>query len=355
MCRSYKCIRWIGPTAAFTAALLLCAVPLQARPKTDVVLLKNGDRLTCEIKKLARGKLTVKTDAMGTIDIKWDHIEQITSNFVFRLEVDSGRRYVGSVHPSGEKEVEEPKIVIAGAFGTSELDYANVVGITPLEQSFFQRLKGSVDFGFDFTQTQNATQYNLSSKVNYQTDRYLAMAEYSSLLKEQKDAERQFRNNLSFQLNWRLRKQWFAVGTNTYEQNESQDLNLRVLAGGGMGRFFIQTNRIKLLSIGGLLVGAEQYADGEPFSNSIEAIGAIQFEFFKFDFPEMDLTTTFAVLPSLTNRGRVRLQLDSKVRWEIVKDLYWSIGLYNSFDSRPPTEDFRRNDFGLNTSLGWTF
>ncbi len=41
---------------------------LEGRSKKDVVFLKNGDRLTCEIKSLQEGQLSVKTDyASGTI------------------------------------------------------------------------------------------------------------------------------------------------------------------------------------------------------------------------------------------------------------------------------------------------
>ena len=47
--------------------IALVAAPGFARPKTDVVVLDNGDRITCEIKKLQRGKLTISTDASGTI------------------------------------------------------------------------------------------------------------------------------------------------------------------------------------------------------------------------------------------------------------------------------------------------
>ena len=50
----------------------LCGSHLEAREKTDVVILKNGDRITGEIKKLDRGKLKLKTDDMSTVYIELD-------------------------------------------------------------------------------------------------------------------------------------------------------------------------------------------------------------------------------------------------------------------------------------------
>jgi hypothetical protein len=69
----------------------------------------------------------------------------------------------------------------------------------------------------------------------------------------------------------------------------------------------------------------------------------------------MDITTILYAFPSLSTAGRVRLEFDSKLRIEIFKDFYWSLNLYNSFDSEPPTATANRNDFGVTTSLGWKF
>ena len=48
--------------------LAVCSATAWAA-KTDIVLLKNGDRVTGEVKSLERGKLTLSTDSMGTVYI----------------------------------------------------------------------------------------------------------------------------------------------------------------------------------------------------------------------------------------------------------------------------------------------
>jgi hypothetical protein len=54
-------------------------------------------------------------------------------------------------------------------------------------------------------------------------------------------------------------------------------------------------------------------------------------------------------------KGRYRLQVNGQARIEILNDLYWSLSVYESFDSEPPSETSRRNDFGITTSIGWSF
>jgi hypothetical protein len=66
--------------------------PAGAREKTDVVYFTNGDRILCEIKKLERGKLTVKTIRFGTIGIEWDNIAYIESAHSYEVVLRSGIR-----------------------------------------------------------------------------------------------------------------------------------------------------------------------------------------------------------------------------------------------------------------------
>ena len=66
-----------------------------AAPKTDIIIFKNGDKLTGELKSLKRGRLNFNTDATGTIGIEWDKIARIESLQNIQVENSSGLRYFG--------------------------------------------------------------------------------------------------------------------------------------------------------------------------------------------------------------------------------------------------------------------
>ena len=61
------------------------------------------------------------------------------------------------------------------------------------------------------------------------------------------------------------------------------------------------------------------------------------------------------MFPNLTTPGRVRLELNTGVRRELVKDFFIDLSFVDSYDNRPPSEDARSNDLTLVTSLGWSF
>ena len=77
--RRFSRAAWRGAVLALVLPVLAPPAPARADPKTDIVVLKNGNTITCEIKRLSRGKLRVKTDDMGTVDIEWDKIESVTA------------------------------------------------------------------------------------------------------------------------------------------------------------------------------------------------------------------------------------------------------------------------------------
>ena len=65
--------------------VLLTGGVARAADKIDVVHLKNGDRITCEIKNLDKGLLEVSTDPAGKLSIHWGDVASLESPIVFVL------------------------------------------------------------------------------------------------------------------------------------------------------------------------------------------------------------------------------------------------------------------------------
>ena len=81
----------------FTLTLLFCS-PLFARDNTDVIVMKNGDRMTCEIKALSAGVLSVKLKyVQGTIGVQWSEVARLESNQLFLVKTEDGTVYTGKL------------------------------------------------------------------------------------------------------------------------------------------------------------------------------------------------------------------------------------------------------------------
>jgi hypothetical protein len=126
------------------------------------------------------------------------------------------------------------------------------------------------------------------------------------------------------------------------------------MVGGGYGRYFVQNNHSEWLGGLGLAYSHENYTGGETF-DSVEGVLTTSFRVFRYDFPETDIGGSFSLLPSLTKSGRYRAEGDLRAKYEFVDDLYFELKVYGSYDSKPPLADTEQSDYGITTSLGYSF
>jgi hypothetical protein len=60
--------------------VFLAANSLSAREKSDVIIMKNGDRITCEIKGLNTGTLYISVDyILSTSSVDWSKVDHVES------------------------------------------------------------------------------------------------------------------------------------------------------------------------------------------------------------------------------------------------------------------------------------
>ena len=110
--------------AVLTSWLFLVASASAAKAqKTDSVWIRNGDRITGEVKSLSRALLKYSTDDLGTIYIEWDKFVWIISKATFEVQVNSGQKYYGSLGKASNGWV---------AIGLDTLSLFQIVAITPI-------------------------------------------------------------------------------------------------------------------------------------------------------------------------------------------------------------------------------
>ena len=151
-----------------------------------------------------------------------------------------------------------------------------------------------------------------------------------------------------------LPNKWLALADGRIQQNEELDLEYRTLLEGGFGRHVIQTNALELTLAAGVQVNQEKFGSEDTATNNVEGLLSVQLLAFRFDYPEIDITVTHNIYPSLSSTGRVRMEFNSRVRYELVKDFFFNVSIFDAFDNRPPAEDASKNDFGVTTSLSWS-
>jgi len=352
--------RWgRGETCLGTVLALVMALgsapAAWAAPKTDVVVLVNGDRITCEVKSLEHNRLKVNTDHMGTVEIEWDKIRSVQSNQYLLLERSDGSRYYGQWVKGGS---DQELLVRRAAGRTPEaVGMATVVRAEPIEGGkLINRLDGYVSAGVDYAKASDRGSVDLAGGLSSRTRVREWKLDGAMNLTDDGSDEDSTDERWDLSGVWRgfLANRYFWEGFGQLQRNTELDLNLRTLAGGGAGRYVVQSNQADWVAGAGLAYTHENYAGGEAF-NSLEAVLTTSFSIFRYDFPETDITGTVTLLPSLTQSGRYRGEGELRAKYEFVDDLYFELRLYGSYDRKPPSENVEKSDYGFVTSLGYSF
>ena len=341
----------------FLAALVFTA-PLFAREKTDVLVMKNGDRMTCQVKGLDAGVLYVSFDYIdGTTSVQWSKVARLESKQLFIVKTEDGSVYMGSLN-TPETPVGEPVKIEIVQTPEKEvmINSPQIVGITETSEKFWQRFNGLLNFGVIYSKGNSSTQYSFGSQAEYLRERWSAQASLSSTLSSSSGTSASTRNLLNFGsshlLPW---NEYFYAGLGSFLQSSAQGITLQTTIGGGLGRYFKNTNQSKISVLGGLAWQSTKYQPSVvPLGtqNLAAAVIAANFSFFRFS--KTNLTATATLFPDLTQPGRVQFTTNTTYYVKLVGNLSWNVSFYGNWDNRPPA-GFSGSDYGSSSGLNWTF
>jgi putative salt-induced outer membrane protein YdiY len=338
-----------GVLLAHAAAFLVGASPLLAQ-KTDKLVLKRGDEITGEVKELDRGKLSYKTDDMGTLSVEWDKVAHLTSENYFEVENRYGLRRFGRLAAT-----EAPGELLVILTDTARVRMTDIVSIARIRASFWSRLDGYVDIGFDFQKANQNRQLNGSAEARYRGEKWAGKVNGSTYFQRQEGAEQTSRNDISLQAQRLFGNHWSAIVFGSLEQNRQLGLDLRQTIGAGATREFIHTNRMTFYAVASLAYANEAYTDEEGTTNTVQTPLGADFAFFLFDSPKTDITSDLTVTPILSDLGRWRIDFNARISYELISDFTIGFSFFDNFDSRPPSATASTNDYGLTFSLGYSF
>ena len=354
-----KASRTVLLAVLLAAPMLLGAFSAQAadRDNTDVIVLKNGDRVTGEIEQLEYGLLRLATDDMGTINIEWSAIASIDSKYVFDVQVVGGLRHSGLIGTSDDGS----ELVIRDEGSGRSVAVADVVRIEELETGFWQRLSGSMSMGLNYTKSTGIRTSNINISSAYQGDKTKATLDISAAETSSPDTDKSERENITSTVQFQRERPSFVMLLNTLERNDELGIDARLTTGAGLARYFGQDEDSEIMLFAGAVANQEWTDSGgdgvtleDDSQQSIEGALGATWRIFRFGDPDVSLASSAFLYPSLTESGRHRGNLDVSLRREIISDLFFDISFYESYDSDPPSGG-QTTDYGFVTSLGYKF
>lgn len=344
--------------AALLCSLLALSSPLLARDKTDVLVMHNGDRLTCEIKRLDSDVLYIKLDyALGTVSISWSKVDHIESKQLFLVRTHDGSVYSGTLSTVSTGGARPVKIeIVQSPAKSTELDKSEVNQVEQTAETFLQRFNGQIGAGSTYNRGNQSVQYNLNANATYLRERWSAGASFSSNLSSSNGAPVSTRNNLELTALRLLRwNNWYYAGLAEFLQSTQQGISLQSTFGGGVGRYLKRTNNASLTVTGGFGWQQINYQQNVLPSTTQQVTSALvvsRLQLYFFDKTNLDVTGM--VMPALSDPGRVHFSLNAAYYVKLWRNLSWNFTFYGNWDNRPPV-GFAGADYGSTTGISWKF
>jgi hypothetical protein len=334
--------------------------PLTSALLADQVVLKNGDTITGSIIKKDGDKLTVKSEFLGDVSMPWSAVRSIRSDEPLTVEFPKDERIAGKVATAGE----ELQVITGTATRTIPLAQVGAMR-NPAERRTWERLRhpgllelwtGFFDLGLSLargnartatlTSNFNASRVTRRDKLTFTFSQLYGTARINGVNGTIASAVRggwSYNHDFSGKL--------FVSTMNDYEHDRFLDLDLRFVAGLGIGVNAIKRPNTTLAFIGGADYSRESFINGLRRNSAEVNFGDDYLHKFS---PTTSVVQSFRIFPNVSNTGVYRVNFDLGAVTAIKKWLGWHVTASDRFLSNPILGR-QRNDMILSTGLRVSF
>ena len=346
-----------GRATTLAVSMVLLPSIASTAPKTDVIVLTNGDLITGEIRQLQFGQLKLKTDHLGTIYIDWTKIASLQTTQLLQVELASGERIFGAA-PELASTPGAIRLMSTrpGAEPTPlEVAIADVVEVDRVKggSAWYQHLEGSVNLGYSYTPASGVEVASFSGSIGGRDRVRHWTIELDAQNTSQSSGPPSQRASLTTSWERFLPNRHYNETTLEFSRNEELGLDLRSLVGDTFGRYLVQRQGVEW-RVGAGLAASKETGSDSSVRKSLEGQLTTDLTVFRFDHPKTNVTASLDFLPSITETGRRRGEASLKVNQELINDLYFQVAFSDSYDNKAAGET-RTNDWNVVTSLGYSF
>lgn len=316
----------------------------------DKIILYSGDVINGKIEGLENNVLVVETPYSDSdFKIEWKKVEQVFSPRDYFLIFSDKRKFYSSLNYTGKKH---HIILTKDGLYLDEYDMTDIVVIDPVGYNFSSKFGADISFGLTFTKANNVRTFTAIGGVEYVTEIWKLSGSFNFTDTRQDGTEDIQRNEGGLRYRHLLTRSWFAALATHFLTNTEQSIELRNTYTPSIGNYLVRDNRLYFSLSGGINYNRERFSDDTPNKTSTE--GYFRAELKVIDIENLSLGSTLEYLPSLSKENRNRVNFLADLKYDFPLDLFIKFSYTLNFDSNPPN-DGPRDDYVLQTTLGWEF
>ncbi len=336
----------------FIIFLLTGWATIRAQAVKDTIYFTNGSMLIGELKKVKLGVLTFDPDDANDITVQLRKIRRIEARTkIFRIETVQDKLIFGVL-----TEDPDPFIINVIQLGdTNRISVLDISNLYPFDQTFLQRFSGNLGIGYSYTRSSNFGRLNFDGSLNYSSLKQEANFNFSGIYTVTDSAMTRDREDVSLKYNYYFTPRTFVTAFLVYQRNLELGLKRRYQEGLGLGNKFLTNRFTYAWARAGMVLNQELSTENESSGLLSEAFVQVQFNFFRFTKPEIDIDLYQSVFFGIAQQGRIRNDGELDINWELIDDLKLNLGFYTNYDNQPPVTTNRKFDYGIVVGLTYSF
>jgi putative salt-induced outer membrane protein YdiY len=335
------------PIRAIARFLLLASAALFLAPAyADVLVLKNGDRITGTIKAIWDDEVSIEPDYADEFDVDLEVVEYIQSERLFEVELWDGREATVMLTGAGADKQQMIKL--------DDQEYSiDLKEILELDEPAALRdWESHVDFSATINSgNTESTTTQFRGDVLFETPDHRHFAEFTQAYEKTDNLVSKDQDLLRYSYNWLFNDPWFFAANASHERDPIILLDSRLIVSAGLGRDIFNTPR-KLLSIQ-LGAGGQSEDIGDESEDSSVAVWSLRY---RHDFLNGDLEVfhNHSITENISGRDNTSIKTSTGVRYEIT-DLLYANATFNWDYESDPADLAESEDVTLLLGVGLEF
>jgi len=313
-----------------SSGLLLGLAWIAVGAMADEIVLVNGDKLTGTVVKVEGGKLTLKTDYAGAIEIQVDKVKKIITDNPAEVHLVGGEILKGKI-----KTTEDGRLAVESsperAAATVEMSKVAAINPPPKPPA---KLTGNVTLGGAY-QTGNTDRKSFSAaadaSIKGERDRFGVRFLFNYTEEKEEVTTRNLYGSLKY--DYFFTKKFYGYLGLEMLYDPFKDLNLRTIVGPGVGYQFWD-DPVKFLFLeGGIAYYSEDRRDAQDDSwVAARLAGNFRYTLSRY----LTFSDRLEFYPSLANANDFTLRNEAAILSPIGAG--WSLKLANiiDYDNSPP-------------------
>jgi putative salt-induced outer membrane protein YdiY len=299
--------------------LITCLAALPLPVQADVVVLKNGDRITGKIVKMQDKRLEIDVSFADIIKIKWEDIRNITSERPMSIKLYGE---VDIPEDAGERRLDRLIVSTLGAGGAIKLEDVRAINFTENDYRGYIGAGGNQTSG-----NTNTEALNIAGSLTYRRleHRYVLDGKYNRAQADGADTA----NNAAFNVRYDyfLTRRVYVGGFDLAETDQFQNLTVRNTGGLLLGYDILDREHHHLTFAAGPAAVYQDFTT-DPATITPSASGILRYEFM-FRGDDVVFFHKSQVFKDLGHGEATRVNADEGIRVKVYNN--WRINLEYDF------------------------